>query len=105
MKMFLCLCAFLWLILGEGVIRVTVQPLLAAFSRGDHRMTARTRMLRCVLVWRAITTARAAALLTRAQVNPAITSLYTLFTHPLFRLLNFTNLVDVTAYICCHRML
>ena len=65
-------------------------------------MTARTRMLRRVHVWRAIATASAAALLTGAQVNPAITNLHTLFTNPLFWLLNFSNLVDVNAYFCCH---
>ena len=92
----------LWLILGEGVVWVAVQPTLAAFGRGDYRMTGRTRVLRCVLVGRAVATTCSAALLTGAQVKPAITSLYTVFTNPLFRLLNFRNFFDVNAYFCCH---
>ena len=65
-------------------------------------MTARTRMLRRMLVGRAVATTCSAALLTGAQVNPAITGLHTFFTNPLFWLLNFSNLVDVNAYFCCH---
>lgn len=63
-------------------------------------MTARMRMFRRMLVGRAVATACSAALLTGTQVKPAITSLHTIFTNPLFWLLNFSNLVDVTAYFC-----
>jgi len=63
-------------------------------------MTGRTRVLRRVLVWRAVATTRAAALLARAQVKPAIASLHTIFTNPLFWLLNVRNLVDMNAYFC-----
>ena len=55
-----------------------------------------------MLVGRAVATACTAALLTGAQVKPSITSLYTIFTNPLFWLLDFSNLVDVNAYFCCH---
>ena len=65
-------------------------------------MTTRVSVLRRVLVWGTVATTRAAALLARAQVKPAITSLYTVFTYPLFRLLNVTNLVDMNAYFCWH---
>ena len=95
-------CASLWLIFGEVVVRVTVQPAFAAFSGGDHWMTSGTRVLRRMLVGRTVATACTAALLTSAQVKPAITSLHAIFTNPLFWLLNFSNLVDVNAYFCCH---
>ena len=65
-------------------------------------MTSRARVLRRVLVWRAVATTRSAALLARAEVKPAITSLRTIFTDPLFWLLNVSNLVDMSAYFCCH---
>ena len=65
-------------------------------------MTTRVRVLRCVLVRRAVATTCSATLLARAQVKPAITGLHTVFTNPLFWLLNVSNLVDMNAYFCRH---
>ena len=65
-------------------------------------MTSRASVLRSVLVWGTVATTRAAALLARAQVKPTVSSLHTVFTNPLFWLLNVSNLVDMSAYFCWH---
>src|ERR1044072_4646038 len=65
-------------------------------------MTTRARMLRRMLVWRTVATTCLAARLTSTQVNPLRTDLHTLFTHPLLRLLDFFNRIDMNTYFCCH---
>ena len=105
---FCVLCAFLWLkkslwlILGEGVVGIAVQPTLTNFRGRDHWMTTRTGMLRRMPVWRTVATSSCAALLTRAQVNPACSDLHALFANSLLRLFDVGDRIDMNAYLCCH---
>ena len=87
-----------WLILSKRIVRIAVQPALSRFRRRNNRMTTRTRVLRRVLVWRAVATTCLAARLTSTQVKPLRTDLHTLFANPLLRLLDFVNRIDMNTY-------
>src|SRR5258708_39097739 len=63
----------------EPIIGIAIEPALARFSGCDDRMSARLRVPRGVSIRRIIATQRPAALLTRAQVNPAVASFHALF--------------------------
>jgi hypothetical protein len=58
-------------VLGEGVVRIAVQPALAGLGRGDHRVTPGAGVLAGVPVRRTVAAARAAALVTGSEVYPA----------------------------------
>lgn len=59
-------------------------------------------VLRRVTIWRAVTTQRDAAGLTRSQMNPATPDLHTLFTRTPLRKLDELNRFDVPANLFSH---
>ena len=64
----------------ERVVLIAVEPALARFSRCNHGMSARTRMLGRVAAWRIVATQGRAAFLTSAQMHPLSASLHALGT-------------------------
>ena len=63
-------------VLDHLVVWKAIQPALSRFSRRNHGMTARPRVLRRVAVRRTVAAQRDAALLTRPQMDPARTGFH-----------------------------
>jgi hypothetical protein len=66
------------LIIGEGVVRIAIQPTLAGLRRCNYRVPAPTCVLARVLLRRAVAAKGRAALLTCAQMEPSSADLHTL---------------------------
>ena len=90
------------LVLGEGVIRVTVQPTLVGLRGGDHRVSAAVRMLGRVPVRRGIAAVRRAALLTRAQVHPIVAGFDAFIADQFPRMFDRSNRRNVCARLNVH---
>jgi hypothetical protein len=84
-------------IFREPIVGIAIEPALAWFRGCDHRMTARLRVVRGVPVRRVVTTQRPAALLARAQVNPAVACFHALLAFTLPRVLHGGNRIQVRA--------
>jgi hypothetical protein len=61
---------FLDSIFNECFVRIAVQPTFSSLRRCDHGMLAQPRVLGCMAVRRVIATARRAAFLAYAQMDP-----------------------------------
>ena len=78
-------------VISEGVVRITIQPALARFGRGDHGMPACLRVPGGVAVDRIVAAQCRAAGLTGAQMDPTVASLDTLLTLMAFCLFDGRN--------------
>jgi hypothetical protein len=86
------------LVLGEGIVRVAIQPAFTFFSRGDHWMTCATGVLAGVPVGGRVTTARPAAGLTGSQMYPPRRPhRHAVLTHPRSRRPDRLHCLDVGA--------
>src|SRR5258706_8062010 len=86
----------------EPIIGKAVEPALARFSGCDDRMSARLRVPRGVSVRRVVATQRPAALLTRAEVNPAVARFHTLFAFALLCMLHHSDRIQMGAASAGH---
>jgi hypothetical protein len=76
------------LILGEGIIRITIQPALTGLRGCDHRMPARVGVFARMLVRRAIAAECDSTSLAGPQMNPGRTDLHAFFAFTALRLFN-----------------
>src|SRR5713226_3069131 len=84
-------------VFGEPIIGKAIEPALARFSGRDDRMSARLRVPRGVSIRRVVATQRPAALLPRAQVNPAVARFYALFAFALLCMLHCDDRIQMGA--------
>ena len=78
-------------IFREFVVRVVIQPALAGFRRGDHRVTAGARVLGRVAVRRVVAAQRGPAVLTCPQVDPLRANLHAFIALVALRVLDIRN--------------
>src|SRR5260221_13354870 len=81
----------------EPIIGKAIEPALARLSGCDDWMTVRFRVPRGVSVRRVVAAERPPALLTRAQVNPAVASFHALFAFALLCMLHCSDRVQMGA--------
>ncbi len=84
-------------VLGEGIVRVAVEPALACFGRRDDRMGNRAGVAARMPVGRRVAAQRRAARLTHAQVHPGRSDLHAFLADVGGRLLDSVNRGDVRA--------
>jgi hypothetical protein len=75
-------------IIGEHVIGIAVQPMLARLRRRDHGVTTGMRVLAGVLIRRAVAAQRDSTRLARPEMHPIGTDLYAFFAFATLRLLD-----------------
>jgi hypothetical protein len=79
------------LVLGEGLIGIAVQPMLARLRRCDHRMSTGVRVFAGVLIGRTVAAQRDSTCLARPEMHPMGTDLYAFFAFATMRLLDRLN--------------
>ncbi len=84
-------CTAIRLVLGKGVIRIAVQPMLARLRRCDHRMSTSVHVFAGVLIRRAVAAQRDSTRLARPEMYPIGTDLYAFFAFATMRLLDRLN--------------
>src|SRR4029077_14696485 len=78
-------------IFDEGLIWITVQPMVGRLRRCDHRMTTGVRVFAGVLIRRAVAAQRDSTCLASPQMNPVAADLYAFFAFAPMRLLDRLN--------------
>ena len=88
-------------VFDKGVVGIAVEPAFTAFSRRDDWMPARSRVLRRVVVRRAVTAQRGPAALTGPQMNPLGVNLDALLAGGTLRMLDGGDVCNVLARLRC----